>query len=172
MVIDSFANSTKSTTTKEVLDKLKSQQKIFGNPVVIVADRGTAFTSDDFERYCTEPNIKHNKITTGLPRANKQVERINSIIIPVLTQLSLKNPFQWYKDVDELQQTLNLTFQRSIDNTPFASLTGLKLRHKNDLKIKELIDKETQKNFEETRESLRKLAKEQILKVQEENSKT
>ncbi|GBO10219.1 hypothetical protein AVEN_268841-1 [Araneus ventricosus] len=46
------------------------------------------------------------------------------------------------------------------------------MRDKTDLKLRELIEEEIRSNFQESRENLRKDAKQQILKVQESNRKT
>lgn len=102
VIIDSFTKftwlyPTKSTTSKEVIKKLEAQRQIFGNPACIISDRGTAFTSKEFGDYCDDENIKHILITTGLPRANGQVERINRTIIPILAKLSLEDPTKWYR---------------------------------------------------------------------------
>lgn len=177
VIIDSFTKyvwvyPTKSTTSKEVIAKLELQKFNFGNPSVIISDRGTAFTSQEFEDYCKSENIQHFKITTGLPRSNGQVERINSIIINVLSKLSSKDPGKWFKYVNQLQLILNSTYQRSINTTPFQLLTGVKLRRKEHLEIQGLIEEESRKLFEENRGDLRQKAKEQIMKVQEENRKT
>lgn len=75
----------KGTTSKETTDKLIIHQQTFGNPMQIISDRGTAFTSNDFKEYCDRQNIQHIMITTGVPRGNGQVERIHRIIIAVLT---------------------------------------------------------------------------------------
>jgi len=61
---------------------------IFGNPCRIISNRGTAFTSNNFTDYCAKENIEQILITTGIPRANDQVERINRIFIPSLTKLT------------------------------------------------------------------------------------
>lgn len=45
---------TKSTTSKETINKLKFHQQHFGNSSRIISDRGTAFTSHEFEQYCEE----------------------------------------------------------------------------------------------------------------------
>ena len=177
VVIDSFTKfvwlyPTKSTTSNEVIQKLELQRKTVGNPVNIMSDKGTAFTSIEFENYCQEHNIQHFKITAGLPRANGQVERINSIIIPVLTKLSIKDPTQWFKHVDEVQRLLNSTYQRSINTTPFELLIGIKMKTKRDLTIKNSIDTEILEQYQEDRDDLRKRAKQQISKIQEENRKT
>ena len=46
--------------------RLKNQSVAFGNPVQFNSDRGAAFTSEDFRKYCEEENIRHHLITTDL----------------------------------------------------------------------------------------------------------
>jgi len=147
------------------------QKQIFGNPAIIISDRGIAFSLLEFSNYCKQEEIKHSMITTGLPRANGQVERINRTIIPILTKLSLDDPTKWYKHVSSLQQILNSTYQRRINTTPFELLTGTKMRLNNS-NITELLKKELQQQFEKERDTKRIQAKEQIIKVQEENRRT
>ena len=109
---------TKSTTSAKVISKLNIQKAIFGSPAQIVTDGGAAFTSGEFAEYCAQEEIKHHAVTTGLPRPNGQVERINQVIVSVLAKLSIENPSQWYRHTNELQQILNSTYHRSIDTTP------------------------------------------------------
>lgn len=114
-ITDSFTKftwlyPTRSTTSAEVVDMLNRQKHVFGNPLNIVTDRGTAFSSDEFHRYCDEEGIKHTMITTGLPRTNGQIERVNRTIIPILTKLTIEDPTKWYKYVEKLQNTLNSTY--------------------------------------------------------------
>ncbi|GFT63277.1 integrase catalytic domain-containing protein [Trichonephila clavipes] len=109
--------------------------------------------------------------TMSLPRANGQVERINRTIIPVLSKMSEDDPTKWFKHVPSLQEVLNSTFQRSINTTPFELLFGTQINNKTDLRIQQLIDEQLQLEFNENRELLRKAAKTQILKVQNENKK-
>jgi len=87
-------------------------------------------------------------ITTGLPRANGQIERINRTIIPVLTKLSIDDYTKWYKHVPRVQQTLNATYQRSIGMTPFELLVGVKKKQKNDIAVKDALEKKFQWQFE------------------------
>ncbi|GFW47553.1 retrovirus-related Pol polyprotein from transposon 17.6 [Trichonephila clavipes] len=117
--------------------KLKQQQKTFGNPIRIISDRGSAFTSKLFNDYCDEENIQHLQIATGVPRGNGQVERIHRTLIPVLTKLSLDDSTKWYKYVDRLQRILNSTISRSTKWTPFELLVGIKMRNKEDILIKD-----------------------------------
>ncbi|GBN63453.1 Retrovirus-related Pol polyprotein from transposon 297 [Araneus ventricosus] len=152
-IIDAFTEfvwiyPTKSTTSTEVIAKLEIQKAVFGSPFQIISDRGTAFTSGDFADYCGKEEIKHHAITTGLPRANGQIEHINQTIISVPSKLSLENPNKWYKFTNELQQTIHSTYQRSIDTTPFELLFGTKMNTGGLDKLKEMVEAEFQANFE------------------------
>ncbi|GFX15219.1 pro-Pol polyprotein [Trichonephila clavipes] len=91
-IIDAFTKFTwlypvKSTTLEDALDKLKLQQKTFGNPKRIITDRGSPFNSKGFGDYCTEEKIQNLQITTGVPRGNGQVERIHRTLIPRFHQV-------------------------------------------------------------------------------------
>ncbi|GFY07191.1 retrovirus-related Pol polyprotein from transposon 17.6 [Trichonephila clavipes] len=154
------------------LEKLKQQQKTFGNPIRIISDRGSAFTSKLFNDYCDEENIQHLQIATGVPRGNGQVERIHRTLIPVLTKLSLDDSTKWYKYVDRLQRILNSTVSRSTKWTPFELLVGIKMRNKEDILIKDLLLEEMAKELLEQREFLRNDAKKNIETLQSENRKT
>lgn len=176
VVIDGFSKftwlyPTKTTNAKEVINKLDSQQKIFGNPDRIISDRGAAFTSLDFQNYCEEENIKTIKITTGIPRGNGQAERTIRTIIPILTKLSLNNPEQWYKHIGRVQKCMNSTFHRSIGMSPFEVLFGISMKNKQDHDIIKLIEQEAIQLYDEDRDKLRMLAKESIMKIQEENKR-
>lgn len=100
VVIDGFSKFTwlfvtKSTGTVEVLDRLKQQAVIRKRR--IIPDRGTAFTANDFREYCKQENIQHVLTTTGIPRANGQVERVNRTLISLLTKLAAPKPEEWYR---------------------------------------------------------------------------
>ncbi|GFW12008.1 pro-Pol polyprotein [Trichonephila clavipes] len=149
----------KTVSAESALEKLKQQQKTFGNPIRIISDRGSAFTSKLFNDYCDEENIQHLQIATGVPRGNGQVERIHRTLIPVLTKLSLDDSTKWYKYVDRLQRILNSTISRSTKWTPFELLVGIKMRNKEDILIKDLLLEEMAKELLEQREFLRNDAK-------------
>ncbi|GFY61882.1 transposon Ty3-G Gag-Pol polyprotein [Trichonephila inaurata madagascariensis] len=55
---------------------------------------------------------------------------------------------------------------------PFELLFGTQINNKTDLRIQQLIDEQLQLEFNENRELLRKAAKSQIIKVQNENKKS
>ncbi|GFW21503.1 retrovirus-related Pol polyprotein from transposon 17.6 [Trichonephila clavipes] len=176
-VVDAFTKFTwlypvKTVSAESALEKLKQQQKTFGNPIRIISDRGSAFTSKLFNDYCDEENIQHLQIETGVPRGNGQVERIPRTLIPVLTKLSLDDSTKWYKYVDRLQRILNSTISRSTKWTPFELLVGIKMRNKEDILIKDLLLEEMAKELLEQREFLRNDAKKNIETLQSENRKT
>jgi len=175
-IIDSFTKfvwlyPVKSTTTKEVIEKLELQKTVFGSPSCIISDRGTAFTSNEFEDYCYQEDIRHQKITVGLLRANGQIERVNRTIIPVLAKMAIDDPAKWYKYVPKLQQMLNSTYQRSINRTPFELLIGTKMRTQDDLKMRAALEQEIIYDFEDSRQRMREEARRQIEKVQQENQR-
>ena len=111
-------------------------------------------------------------MTTGLPRANGQVERLNSVIISVLSKLSLDDPIKWYRHVDRVQQVINSTFSRSINSSPFEVLFGIQMRSLDDIQIKKLLDEEYLALYNNQRENLREDAKKSILKIQDENRRS
>ncbi|GFY31813.1 transposon Tf2-6 polyprotein [Trichonephila clavipes] len=164
--------SVKTVSAESALEKLKQQQKTFGNPIRITSDRGPAFTSKLFNDYCDEENIQHLQIATGVPRGNVQVERIHRTLIPVLNKLSLDDSTKWYKYVDRLQRILNSTISRSTKWTPFELLVGIKMHNKEDILIKDLLLEEMAKELLEQREFLRNDAKKNIETLQSENRKT
>lgn len=176
VIVDAFSKfvwiyPTKTTNAKEVLDKMHFQQQTFGNPRRIISDKGAAFTSENFEKFCEEEKIEHIKTTTGMPRANGQVERINRAIIAVLTKMSIEDPSKWYKHVSPLQRALNSTYNRSIASTPFKLLFGVPMKQKGDLNMLNALEESFTSQFNEQRDEERKRAKDQIAKVQAENRK-
>ncbi|GFX32883.1 retrovirus-related Pol polyprotein from transposon 17.6 [Trichonephila clavipes] len=175
-VVDAFTKFTwlypvKTVSAESALEKLKQQQKTFGNPIRIISDRGSAFTSKLFNDYCDEENIQHLQIATGVPRGNGQVERIHRTLIPVLTKLSLDDSTKWYKYVDRLQRILNSTISRSTKWTPFELLVGIKMRNKEDILIKDLLLEEIAKELLKQREFLRNDAKKNIETLQSEKER-
>ncbi|GFX22847.1 transposon Tf2-6 polyprotein [Trichonephila clavipes] len=175
--VDAFTKFTwiypvKTVSAESALEKLKQQPKTFGNPIRIISDRGSVFTSKLSNDYCDEENIQHLQIATGVPRGNGQVERIHRTLIPVLTKLSLDDSTKLYKYVDRLQRILNSTISRSKIWTPFELLVGIKMRNKEDILIKDLLLEEIAKELLEQREFLRNDAKKNMETLQSENRKT
>lgn len=172
VVIDAFTKfawlyPTKTTNVQEVLSSLEKQQKTFGNPRRIVSDKGSAFTSTAFRDYIEREEIEHVLVTTGVPRGNGQVERVNQVIIPLLTKLSHEKPEKWYLHVDRVQRCINSTYQRSIAKTPFEILTGVRMRQKEDVRMLQHLNEEMVEIFDSEREKMRQEAKRSIEQCQE-----
>lgn len=177
VIVDAFTKfvwlyPTKSTETAEVLDRLKKQSAIFGNPRRIISDRGTAFTSHAFKDYCKEEGIHHILITIGIPRGNGQVERINRTLIPVLTKLSAPKPEEWHRYVETAQKYLNSIPSRAKDKSPFNLLIGTSMRLKEDPAIRELLQAGLVEMFEDQRNELRRQARERLIQIQAANRKS
>lgn len=176
-IIDAFTKFTwlfpvKSTTAAESLQKLKVITNIFGNPKRIITDKGTAFTANVFEDFCREENIELRHCTTGVPRGNGQIERIHRIVIASLSKLSINDPEKWFLFVSNVQKVLNSTHQRAVNTTPFQLMFGTSMKSNDLADIKRIIEEEVTNEFNEERNKLRTIAKEQILKIQEENRRT
>jgi len=176
VVVDAFSKfiwlyATKSTNASEIVKILQKQAVIFGNPRRIISDRGTAFSSQEFKDYCKQENVEHVLITTGVPRSNGQVERINRTIIPLLTKLSAPKPAEWFKHLDVAQKYVNSIPSRSTGFAPFKVMIGTNMRLKKDPRVAELIDSELVSSFQDKRDELRLQAKQNISKVQQANKK-
>lgn len=176
VVVDGFSKftwiyPTKTTNTTEVLERMRMQQITFGNPDRIVADRGAAFTSNEFKKFCDDEKISLTHITTGVPRGNGQVERMHQVIVSLLTKMSVESPENWYKNVGQVQRCINSTFQRSIKMSPFELLVGTKMKQATDVAIMEMLEQELAEVYCDTREELRIQAKTAILAAQEEQKR-
>lgn len=177
VIIDAFTKyvwlyPVRDTSSANVLKRLEFQQECFGSPRRIVTDRGTAFTSLDFRAYCEKERIDHELITTGVPRGNGQVERVNGIIIPALTKLSILDPLKWFQHTKYLQRFLNSTITRSTKKSPFELMFGVAMRNPEDLPLASAVEEAIQEQFEEDRLETRLSAKEAIDRIQEENRRT
>lgn len=78
--------STKSTGSKETIKYLQSIIDTFGKPLNIVSDRGTAFTSKEFEEFIKLNGIHHRQVAVAAPWANGIAERTNRFLKSLLKQ--------------------------------------------------------------------------------------
>lgn len=176
-VIDGFTKfiwlyPVKTTNAAQVIDRLSKQSAIFGNPRRIISDRGSAFTSRDFKEYCEDEAISHVTSTTGIPRGNGQIERINRTLIPLLTKLTTPNPAEWHKHVEKAQRYLNNVPSRSTEISPFYLLFGTRMKLKEDPEIRDILEEENAVLYQQEREETRERARQSIAKIQEENRQT
>lgn len=177
-VVDGFSKfvwlyPTKSTGVDEVLAKIEQWCKVFGNPARIVSDKGPAFTSNAFAEFCKKEKIDHVQITTGVPRGNGQIERVNRTILSVISKLSWGSPEKWYRFVEDVQRAINKAVHRTTKYSPFQVLFGVKMRDNPiDDSVIKTIEDELIENFNDERNTIRQEAKQHIQEVQAEYKKT
>lgn len=169
MLLPNSFGCTEPTTSAEVISRLQTQSHIFSSLRRIISDRGTAFTSKEFQNYCREQVIEHTLITTGIPRTNNLVERVNNILIPLLTKLSAPKSCKCY--LDAVQRCLNTTPHRSTGTTPFRLLFGVNARLPDNLQLRKLLNDELVFSFDSEREELRRQARKSIQRIQSENKR-
>jgi len=144
---------------------MERQPDVFGNPSRIITDHGTAFTANVFQEYCKNNNIQHLLVATGVPRGNGQVERINRIVISILTKLCAEDPKTWYKLVGRVQQFVNSSPPRSTKIAPFKILTGINMKTKYDKELVKLLEKDFLNELQEEKEKIRVDAEKNMAKI-------
>ena len=74
VVVDAFTKFVKlypvnSTSTREVIASLKKYFEYYRRPRRLISDRGTCFTSLEFEEFLLKNNVEHIKVVTASPQA-------------------------------------------------------------------------------------------------------
>lgn len=174
VVVDAFTKfiwlyTTKSTGTAEFISRLEKQSVCFGNPRSIISDHGTGFTAGAFGDYCNKEDIEHVWTTTGIPRANGQVERVNRTHVPLLTKLSAPTANEWFEHLEKAQKYLNATPSRTTNVTPFLLLFGTRMKTRDDPQIRLLVEYEWAAMVQEERDQLGGIARGRIEEIQTRN---
>lgn len=173
-VTDAFTKHVKlysvnSTSTKEVCACLNKYFEHYSRPRRIISDRGTCFTSYEFDSFLRENNIEHVKIATASAQANGQIERVNRTLKSILSKIS--EPIQhsdWAKLLIRVEYALNNSVHSSTRKTPCHLLFGVDQRG---LEIDQLTEYlEDKRNSVRDLDKLRADASEQINKSQKRNS--
>jgi len=133
VIVDAFTRFTwlravRSTTSRETIEHLRNIFSEYGNPTIIVTDRGTAFTSKEFAEFVTESLIKHRLVAMAAPWANGIVERINRFLKSLVTKLS-NSLTDWKIKLGETQYIINNTYHSVIKSTPSKLLLGFDLKN-------------------------------------------
>jgi len=95
---------------------------MYSRPKILISDRGTAFTSQEFEAFLSEQNMKHVKVATGSPQANGQVERYNRVLASALRKIG--------NEQSCIKFALNNTFCKLTGAIPSVLWFGVKQRGK------------------------------------------
>lgn len=164
-VIDGFTKyiqlcATKDTSTAPVIRFLKQIFNVYGVPTRIVSDRGSAFTSRNFRKFCQELNIKHVQNAVATPRANGQIERYNATLIESLRS-SIKKETEWQKNLMKIQFALNNVINTATNRTPAELLMGYRPRNASEAVLNNEVqpDRPTVSSLTEMREEVRQRVK-------------
>lgn len=176
VIIDAFSKyiklyATKTTATKEAINALRDYFNNYSKPRVIISDRGSCFTSQEFIDFVNDQRVKHILIATGSPQSNGQVERVNRILVPLLSKLINKDEGkQWYKLLSEAEYAVNNSINRSTGETPSKLLFGIDQRGSVSDEIREYLSANVNDKPRDL-ESMRTKAAEKITVAQEYNEK-
>jgi transposase InsO family protein len=115
----------RNTSSKPVISCLKNFTLSKGLPEIIISDRGTAFTSHDFQSFCTNNGIKHVLNATKNPHGNGMVERANSSILnQILLHIERDDHKDWDAHLPKVQSCLNFAPNKATRRSPFYLLYG------------------------------------------------
>jgi len=89
VIVDTFIKfvvieAVKSQKVCYVIKIITNFMYLFGVPIRIISDRGTAFTSQTFRMFCSTYGIKQMLNAVAISRANEQCERYNRTIVQAL----------------------------------------------------------------------------------------
>jgi len=98
---------------------------------MLISDRGTAFTSSEFDLFCKNNNIQHIRTATHSPKANGQVERVNKVLGPMISKLiNNDEKLCWYKILPNIEFAINNSVHKTTNETPSKLLFGVDQRGK------------------------------------------
>lgn len=171
LVIDAFTKyvklyATKTTASKEAIRYLTDYFQNYSIPRIIISDRGTAFTSQEFRDFLDAKGVQHIAIATGSPQANGQVERINRTLTPMIAKLmDMDDKKQWYTVLPRAEFSINNTTNRSTGDIPSRLLFGVAQRGNIEDAVANFLQ---EKNNDQVRdlETIRSKASEKIISSQ------
>lgn len=101
-------------------------------------------------------------IATASPQSNGQIERVNRVLIPLLSKLVDKSEGQqWYKILHEAEYALNNSVSKATGETPCRLLLGIDQRGKHSDEIKEYL----QANVNENKVDLKQIREKSAEKI-------
>ncbi|UYV64019.1 hypothetical protein LAZ67_2006344 [Cordylochernes scorpioides] len=121
----SMKSPVRNTSTQNVLKVMKSFVNDFGLPDKIISDRGSCFTSRQFEEFCRGNGIHHTLNSTKHPQGNGMVERVNRTVLSTIA-IGIEDPRRkdWDLKIKEVERDLNNAVNKTTNETPFETLHG------------------------------------------------
>lgn len=157
----------RNTNAQPTVSFLKNIVRLFGPPTRVITDRGGAYTSNAFQRCCRALNIAHVLNSTANPRANGQVERYNRVVTTSIATLTTDvEGRDWDELLEQVQWSLNNTFQKATRTTPFRLLFAYESRHFKGDSLEDALRGKT--NVTETEIATRRLAAIHAIRTEQE----
>lgn len=108
-----------------VLRILEEFVREYGAPLRVISDRGTSFTSKQFEQFCQKHGIKHTLNSPRHPQANGQVERWNATLLPAIQSSLVEDEGRtWDRRIRDIQTDVNEMRNASTSRSPFELVYG------------------------------------------------
>ncbi|UYV70994.1 hypothetical protein LAZ67_8001358, partial [Cordylochernes scorpioides] len=118
-------SSVRNTSTQNVLKVMKSFVNDLGLSDKIISDRGSCFTSRQFEEFCRGNGIHHTLNSTKHPQGNGMVERVNrTVLSTIATGIEDPRRKDWDLKIKEVERDLNNAVNKTKNKTPFETLHG------------------------------------------------
>lgn len=122
--------ATKDTKTTGVTRLLNEFILQFGAPARIITDRGTCFTSKQFEEVCLHHGIRHVLNSPRHAQANGMVERLNGTLLPAMQASLIESEGRdWDNRLKYVQRDLNTSRNQTTGKSPFELLYGYAPKH-------------------------------------------
>lgn len=97
---------------------------------------------------------------------------MHKIIVSMLAKLCAEEPINWYRHLRKVQMIMNSTSSRSTQFSPIKLLTGVEMRLSDQPDLREILNEEACDSFFRDRDEVRAEARENILRIQNENIRT
>lgn len=175
-IVDAFTKYvklyvTKDTSASGVIKCLRSYFEHYSRPLRLVSDRGSCFTSRDFEEFLREQNIQHIRVATASPQANGQVERFNRTILPIIAKLADERKTRWHNVIGDVEFACNNTVSKTTNECPSVLLYGVRQRGNIIDELRDALEASGHIEIRRDLHDMRKRADRQIQKNQETNKR-
>ena len=120
-----YIRPVKDVKTNTTVKMMEEFILTFGAPKRIVSDRGTSFTSQNFQALCKKYQIKHTSNSSRHPQANGLIERLNQAILPLMKcSVGEDEVENWDLNLRKIERDLNSTVSVATRKTPYEALYG------------------------------------------------
>lgn len=120
-----FAIPSQNIRTEEVISAIENNiLAVHGKPKRIITDRGTQFTSHDWQDFIEKLGIEHKLTTSYHPQTNGIDERLNGTLMRILRNYVDEFQERWDKQLKWALYAYNTTVHESTGYSPYQVLFG------------------------------------------------